>query len=482
MINVRISKAGFKEGRVVVKDVGFTLGSGELLLLVGSSGAGKTTLILAMTGVLNNLLNGFTEGYVNIYGVNPLTPEGFVEVPKIVGVVLQDPEKQLAMPTPYDEVLFTLENLGFTNTELLTLNVLDIFGLRHKAYEPVENLSGGEKKRLCIAASIAHKPKLIIFDEPTASLDPWGISEVVKYVKTLKDSGYSVIVIEHKARYFLPLSDRVIAMDSGKQVLYVDKPQADIQSLKTKLEALGVDSTEPQCSQRTTLTIASDVVLKARDIWFKYPTTRDYVLRNVNLTLRAGDVAAIVGRNGSGKTTLLKVLAGLYSLSRGYVEVCSIDLRRVKGRHKAGLVFYVPQEPDYVFTEGTVLKEIKSIGRGFEEVISEVSWVKELLNESPYRLSHGQRRWLAYTIAKLYSPKIVLLDEPSAGMDLILLRKFIKWVREVSLEGKVIVIATHDVRIVTELASRAFIMDEGTLKEVTADEAIAFLEEPVWRG
>lgn len=169
-----IRRAGYRLDKTVINDIKFSLSGGELLLVVGPSGSGKTTLLLAMTGVLNNLLNGFVEGYVDLSGVNPLTPEDFPKVPKVVGVVLQDPEKQLSMPTPIDEVAFTLENLGFKGFEELLLSTLGRVGLLNKATTPTEYLSGGEKKRLCIAASIIHNPKLVIFDEPTANLDPWG--------------------------------------------------------------------------------------------------------------------------------------------------------------------------------------------------------------------------------------------------------------------------------------------------------------------
>ncbi len=477
-LRVEVSEAGFREGRPVIKDVEFSLSAGELLLVTGPSGSGKTTLILTITGVLNNLLNGVVKGTVDLYGVNPLTPEGFLEVPRLVGVVLQDPEKQLSMPTPADEVAFTLENLGLKSDEASVINSLKRFDLDVKAFEPTESLSGGEKKRLCIAASVVHKPKLVIFDEPTANLDPWGVSEAVKYINWLRDEGSAVIVVEHKARYFLKSSDKVMVLSGGREVLYLDKGEvrSNYDRIVKTLDALGVDASEPNPPKKAVGSEESHVLV-AEDIWFRYPTSRDHVLRGVSLALGEGDVGVVVGRNGSGKTTLLKVLSGLYKPERGYVNLKSFG----GGRRGKGVrdVFYVPQEPDYMFVHGSVLKELRSTGKDLTTAVDEAPWIKDVLNESPYRLSHGQRRWLSYLISKLYDPKVVLFDEPTAGLDSNLLRQFVRWVEKAASEGRTVLIASHDVRLLCEVASKAYVMDGGKLTEVSVGEAVKYLERPL---
>ncbi|MCX8186706.1 MAG: energy-coupling factor ABC transporter ATP-binding protein [Sulfolobales archaeon] len=446
--------------------------------MAGPSGSGKTSLILTITGVISNLLNGFVEGDVDLYGINPINPEDFPKVPKFVGVVLQDPEKQLVMPTPADEVSFTLENLGFTVTRESIMNSLKNVGLESRAYSPTEYLSGGEKKRLCIAASIVHKPKLLIFDEPTANLDPWGVSEVINYIKRLKKEGSSVIVIEHKARHFLPLTDKLMVLINGEQKLNLTKDliSSKYEEVVNTLNNLGVDASKPNLTRRNEL-YTKPVVITANDLWFRYPSSKEYVLKGVSLTLRKGEVGVVVGRNGSGKSTLLKVLSGLYKPDRGSIKVPSLNGINGKVR-KRNLVFYVPQEPDYMFIHNTVLKELQSCSnKSFN--FDEVPWVKEVLNESPYKLSHGQRRWLSYLIAKLHSPEVVMFDEPTAGLDIRLLKQFVNWVKDFVSEGKTVLIATHDVRVVCDIATNAFIMSEGTLSQVSVEEARDYLEKPV---
>jgi energy-coupling factor transport system ATP-binding protein len=476
-----IRRAGYRLGKTVIEDIKFSLSEGELLLIVGPSGSGKTTLLLAMTGVLNNLLNGFVDGYVDLFGINPLTPEGFTKVPKVVGVVLQDPEKQISMPTPADEVVFTLENLGFKEVESLVLNALKRVGLEGKATTPTEYLSGGEKKRLCIAASIVHDPKLVIFDEPTANLDPWGVSEVIKYINGLRGEGRAVIVIEHKARYFTKFSDKFLLISNGRQVMYLEGRDSlkNYLSMVKSLEDYGVDIYEPKLVRTSENVLCREVVLEVRDLWFRYLPGKNYVLRGVNLSLCSGDVGVIVGPNGAGKTTLLKVIAGFYRPEKGSIRLLGRDVMRVKKFINGREVFYVPQEPDYMFIHSRVLDELK-VGIGsLDEVLGGEAWIKDLLDESPYRLSHGQRRWLAYTIAKLYNPKVILFDEPTAGLDLTLLKRYVGWVKEVTSQGKTVLIATHDVRLLHELATRTFIIEDGHLREVGVVEAIKYLEDPL---
>ena len=201
----------------VVKSASIELGDGEVALVTGPSGSGKTTLVLAITGVLKHLLNGHVTGRVSLGGVDPLDPHGFRRVPLVTGVVLQDPDRQIAMPTPLDELVFTLENMGYETTVAVekSRKVLEFFGLGAKASEHVENLSLGEKRRLTIASAVVHDPGLLILDEPTASLDPWGVKNVVNFVDKAKRMGLSVLLVEHKPLFFRDLADKTYRVERG---------------------------------------------------------------------------------------------------------------------------------------------------------------------------------------------------------------------------------------------------------------------------
>lgn len=474
MVEAHIREAGYRD-RTVLKEIEVELKAGETLLVLGPSGSGKTTLILALTGVLSNLLEGYVDGRVRVAGIDPLTPQGFREVPRILGVVLQDPDKQISMPTPYDEVLFTLENLGYPEEEAdrRTREALRWAGLGNKMMQEVESLSGGEKKRLCIAASIVHNPRLLIFDEPTANLDPPGVRMIISYIDRLRREGYTLIVIEHKAGFFLNRADRIIVLHRGREVEGLKG--APTHRLLSRLEELGVDTGARRIRIRSRLSGEEPVVV-VRKASYRYKGAEKPALRDVSLKVPRGSVFTLVGNNGSGKTTLLRLIAGFYKPLSGEVYVEGREPWRLGRKERPRMVFIVPQEPDYLFSKPTVRDEVRmAAGRSKtpEEAAGEL---RELLDSSPYKLSHGQRRWLAYTIARLYEPRIMMLDEPTAGLDLNLLRSLVRWIEE-HRRKTTFIVATHDARLVAEAATHAAILENGRIVGEGVDKALEYLGE-----
>ncbi|MEZ0393658.1 MAG: ATP-binding cassette domain-containing protein [Desulfurococcaceae archaeon] len=444
-VSARVRAAGYVAGSPVVRDSEISVDRGELRLIVGPSGSGKTTFILAALGVLKHILGGFVEGEVRIAGVDPLSPEGYAELARRVGVVLQEPEKQIAMPTPLDELTFILENYGVEREEAArrARRLLDAFGLGGKASESVERLSIGERRRLTLAASLAHDPPVIFMDEPTASLDPWGIGELRASLAALAKER-AVVVAEHKPVYFSDLSSGTYYAAGGRL--------AEVDYDPRRLEALGVDAGAWTC--REPGGAPGSIVLEARGLEVGYRERR--VAGPLDLELRGGEAVAVVGPNGSGKTTLLKTLAGL--------------IRRLGGEVRASArPFYVPQVPDYLFVERTVEGELRDAARrggaGLGELESLYPWYSEARGRSPLRLSHGQKRWLSLLVAYGYSGRALLLDEPSTGLDLSLLRELARLIRELKGRGAAVLISTHDPRIVAEVADRAYVLSGGRLRE-----------------
>ncbi len=462
LLEARIEEAGYR-GKPVLRDVELSLGEGEKLLIVGSSGSGKTTILLSASGVLDNLLEGYTRGKVSLAGLNPLDPDGFTRVPSKAGFVLQDPDKQLAMPTPLDEVMFTLENLGWSEEEARkrAVEVLAEMGLKGLELVPVENLSGGQKRRLTLAASLAHDPVILFLDEPTASIDPWGLAELRSYLKRATGRR-GIAIIEHKARYFLDMVDRVVAVRDGR-VAGSWRPRSP--SLVEELEAVGADAgsytiREPGRS-------VGDVVAEAHGLGAGYKGRA--VARVGELTVRRGEIVALIGPNGGGKTTLLKTIGGLLKPIEGEVIL-------------RGRVFYMPQHPDYLFLFPTVGREVAEVKASTGVDITSLpgfEWVRSVMDRSPYRLSHGQRRWLAFGIAMAYRADLYLLDEPTTGMDISLYRTFGSLVEELASRSGVI-ISTHDVRVVAEHADRVYMVSGGRAWEVDKVDAVRLLEE-AWR-
>ena len=459
-VEARVAEARYSGGFKALEDVAVSVSEGRRLLVAGASGSGKTTLLLAITGVLVNLLGGSVEGRVRLGPVDPLSPEGFLRVPRLVGVILQDPERQIAMPTPLDEVLFTLENLGFPDAEARAWRSLEAFGLSRKALAWVETLSGGEKRRLTLAAGTAHDPEVLLLDEPTASLDPWIVGETLRFARGFPGPE---LIVEHKARYFLDMVDEVVVLRGGRVAARFRRPftEGDI----ARMEELGVDARrelearppEGECLERAAT---------ARGVVLGYG---EPLLRVDRFEACRGEIVAVVGPNGSGKTTLLRALAGQRRPLGGSLEV-------------RGRPFYVPQNPDYSFLFPTVERELREAaergGRDPRPLFRALAG-RGLEGLPPFKLSHGQRRWLSIAIAYAYSPGLLLLDEPTTGLDVTLYSRLVSLLRRLSRESAVVV-ATHDARLVAEAADRVYAALEGELVEVSKGEALRLLES-AWR-
>lgn len=472
MLRVDVEVAGYRASEAVLRKIKFGGEEGELILVGGASGSGKTTLLLTISGVLSSLLGGWVDGSVLVRGVDVLRTNSVV--PRLIGLVLQDPEKQVLMPTPLDEVLFTLENLGFSEGEALTraTELLKKFNLFSKRLDHVETLSGGEKRRLSLASAISHKPYLIMLDEPTASMDPWGIREVRKFTNDLTREGNIVLVVEHKIKYFLDLADKLVLLSSGEKIAEYSRSELTSRSLREKLRDANVDVEpvhEVLREERDEKREVGEAVLTVEGLECWHNSGRP-LLKNVSFDVRKGEVLAIVGPNGSGKTTLLKTIAGFHKSYSGEIKL----------RESEKKVFYVSQTPDYMFLENTVERELRltssRVGLPIEALIEKIPFYSEKKNSSPYRLSLGQRRWLSLVIAWAHKPNIILLDEPTAGLDLGFLNDLFSYIRSLSKEGISFVISTHDPRVLLSLADRSLMIEDGRVKEVEPYKVALMLE------
>ena len=440
MLRARIDEAGYRD-RPVLRDLDLYL-EGEKILIAGASGSGKTTLFLAVTGVLSHLLNGYVDGEVDISGYNPLE-EGLEGVAERIGIVLQDPERQLAMPVVRDEVLFTMENLGLEPDEEYVEELLARFGLEGMGGRHVEELSGGEKRRLTMLTAVAHNPDTVLLDEPTASLDPWGIRDVRSFLEGLDEA----VIIEHKAGYFVDLVDRTYVLRDGRLV----------ETDPEKLEEMGVDTSPRRRLPRVTVE-RRGLALEARDLVVGYD---EPVVEGVDLVVERGEAVAIVGPNGSGKSTLLKTIARFIDPLDGRIKLYTEPL-------------YLPQEPDIFFLHSTVRDEILSVSG--KEALD--LFPRDLHPMPPYLLSHGERRRLLHLLARLYGHGLILMDEPTTGLDLENYLSIASELVEMKRVGRALLIATHDPRLVLDVCDRAYIIDGG-LREAGSEEAAEYLLEPV---
>ncbi|MEM2009265.1 MAG: ATP-binding cassette domain-containing protein [Thermosphaera sp.] len=441
MLNAKINEAGFTEERPIIRNINIENQGRSVTLILGESGSGKTTFLLTITGILKFLLNGYVKGEVRLRGLNPLEERDYLKLPFEIGFVMQDPEKQLVMPTPLDEAVFTLQMRGLDEDEAVKKAhyLLSQAGLLDKRNLHVENLSGGEKRKLSILLSIVHNPPFLILDEPSSSLDVEGIKLIRKLIRDYKSRDDSTVLItEHKPVLFMDLIDKAYLLERGSS------KQVSIDSL---LKSSFVDITPHECVDfRNDENGEMVLETSSLEIGFEKP-----LLRDVNLVAREGEVIALLGPNGSGKTTFLKTLAGFYRPLSGEIKIGS-----------SARPFYVPQFPDLLFLFKNVEKELVETSRkadlSFNQLVELIPWYPSVRSLNPHWLSHGQRRWLSIIIGYAYSRKIILLDEPTTGLDYVRFNHLKRLIRELKTKGVTFIISTHDPRLVAELADRVYVI------------------------
>ncbi|MGC8954127.1 MAG: ATP-binding cassette domain-containing protein [Desulfurococcus sp.] len=439
-IYAEIRLAGYNASNPILVESKVEISNGEAGLIAGPSGSGKTVFLLSITGVLKHFFNGVVEGRVDIGGLNPLSYNDYISLPGKLGFLMQDPERQIIYPTPLDEVVALLEARGYSYEEARrkASNILESMGLLDKANEHVENLSGGEKKRLAITLSIVHDPGIILLDEPSASLDPEGINFIRKLIIERKNKGCSILLTEHKKGYFIDVIDKNYLLIKQRII-----PLNEIDVLDYEKP--------PPCKNGGAL--AGEVILETRglDIGYGKP-----LVRNINIYVRRGEVVALVGPNGSGKSTLLKTLAGFLKPLGG--EIVKRNIR----------MFYKPQNPDLVFIHSSVEKEVRDVARRTglmtENIISMFPWFQSVKNLHPLRLSHGQRRWLSLLISYAYGKDLLLLDEPTTGLDYTLYNNLVKTISELR-RNRSMIISTHDPRLLADVADRVYVVRNNYVVE-----------------
>jgi energy-coupling factor transport system ATP-binding protein len=455
---------------------------GELLLVIGASGSGKSTLLRTVNGLVPHASGGKFAGDVVVFGRSTRTHHPR-ELADVVGFVAQDPEAQFVVDHVERDIAFVLENLGFSPEAMRRRveEVLDALGIAHLRDRDPTTLSGGERQRCAIAGALAASPSALVLDEPTSQLDPQGADDVLAALTRLNhDLGTTVVLAEHRLERAAPLADRAVVVADGR-VGVPDRPEPTLAGYPgapsvTRLgRVLGWDP--PPLTVRDARAFAARTavelrppddppvvspgaaMLRARGVHVELGGRE--VLHGVDLTVHQGDVLALFGRNGSGKTTLLRALAGLVDPSRGAVE----------GHERAA---YVPQNPNTLLFAPTVRRELEStlrlLGRAHDDSTVD-HWLdalhlRELASRHPRSLSGGERQRVAIGAVAVGGAPVLLLDEPTRGMDAWSRQALEHAVHEHALAGGAVVLATHDVELSARCATRAVVLGDG---DVVAD-------------
>ena len=485
--------------RPTLSHVDLVVGEGELALVVGPTGSGKSTLLRAVNGLVPHFSGGHLGGEVTVGGrsTRDHPPR---ELADLVGFVGQDPAASFVADVVEDELAYAMENLGVPPAAMRRRveDTLDLLGLHELRDRPLLSLSGGQQQRVAIGAVLTASPRVLVLDEPTSALDPAAAEEVLAALARLvHDVGLTVVVAEHRLERVVPFADRVVLVPGDGRPLEAGTPGPvmarspvapplvelgrlagwdplplsvrDARRLAAPLRSRLASSAPPGLAaaagdggEAPVATVASLADAYGAVV----------ALDGVDLALRRGEIVALMGRNGSGKSTLLAQLAGQRAPGRGRVQVLGQAPHGLAGRRLIKLVGLVPQDAGLLLYSESVAAECAAADRESDLAPGTTAAALERVlpglpgDRHPRDLSEGQRLALALAVVLAPAPPLLLLDEPTRGLDYPSKERLVTVLRELAAAGHAVVVASHDVELVARLAGRAVVLADG---EVVAD-------------
>ncbi|MGE7918185.1 ABC transporter ATP-binding protein [Viridibacillus sp. NPDC093762] len=502
----------------VLDNINLTIEEGEFAVLCGTSGCGKSTLLKHLKREIAP--HGEKSGTI-LYAGTVLADLPDRVAASEIGFVMQNPENQIVTDKVWHELSFGLENLGLDTMTIRrrVAEMANFFGIQQWFRKSTMELSGGQKQLLNLAAIMAMQPKLLILDEPTSQLDPIAATEFIGTLQKLnKELGLTIILVEHRLEEVFPIADRVVVMEKGR-IICNDSPQNVAQQLKA------FDASHPmmlglptpvrinnalQINDVVPLTIrdgrnwltkhfnnefralesklssdipTDDIVLEVKEAWFRYEKNTQDVLRGFSMQVRAGEIVSILGGNGTGKTTALGVMSGLYKPYRGKVFINGKSIKKFSnGELYRNNLAVLPQDPLTLLVEKKVQLEFDSIidvlgiskeaaNVQLNEIITTLN-IGHLLDSHPYDLSGGEQQKVALAKVLLLNPKIILLDEPTKGIDAYSKEIFAEVLQALKKRRVAVVMVTHDIEFSAQYSDRCAMFFDGNI--VSEDEPKLF--------
>ena len=495
-----------------LSDINIEIESGDFVLLCGESGCGKTTLLKLLKKQLRPA--GKTEGVITYGGVNIDELDERASVTEI-GYVMQNPDNQTVTDKVWHELAFGLESLG-ESTDVIRRKVAEIcgfFGIGEWYHKKTSELSGGQKQLLSLASVMVMNPSVLVLDEPTAQLDPIAASEFLASLRKINEElGITVIIAEHRLEEVFPMVSKVVLMDKASVCLF-DTPRSIGEKLAknasahklsigmpaairlfSALDGMGINPlTVKEGKKYIVENYKSDIkradfeaidfserniAIEVSGGYFRYERELPDVLSGLDLKVYENEILCILGANGAGKTTLLRILSGVRRLYKGKYRVWDKKIKEYSGNTLyRGNISCLPQNPQNLFVKNTVYADLfevtKLLGMSkadAEQRIGELGErldIKHLFESHPYDLSGGEQQKAAIAKILLMNPKIILLDEPTKGLDAYSKKTFSEILAELKKDGKTIVIVTHDVEFAAEYADRCAMFFDGQIVSIS---------------
>ncbi|MEY2769149.1 MAG: hypothetical protein RL359_785 [Actinomycetota bacterium] len=479
--------------QTILEGLSFSIEEGEMVLVIGSTGTGKSSLLRLINGLVPHHTGGILAGDVTVDGISTqLVRPG--ELAHLIGIVGQNPSSGFVTDTVEEELVFSMESLNVAPDVMRKRveEILDLLALAPLRYRAISTLSGGEQQRLAIGSALVMHPKILVLDEPTSALDPIAAEEVLSIIHRLvHDLSLTVVIAEHRLERVIGFADRIIHI-AGDGQAKIDIPEnilkkSDIAPPIVHLSrALGLD--QIGLSVRDVRRMTEDIRRDGIDIeQFESKSTPTVIsvsglsisygahqaLKSITASVFEGEIVALMGRNGAGKSSLLQSIVGVKTADRGEISIFGHQPISLKGAVRRATVGYIPQEPSDLLYAQSVSQECSQADKDNEIDSGSTFALLQTLVPSiagkthPRDLSEGQRLALALSVILSAKPKSLILDEPTRGLDYQSKSLLIKILKEFVVHpGKCVVIATHDVELVAELADRVIFLSEG---EIVAD-------------
>ncbi len=429
----------------VLKDITFSVREGELILIAGDSGSGKSTFLKSLNGLIPIIVDGRMDGERYIKGKNMKTMP-IHEISHSLGSVFQNPRSQFFTLNSTSELVFPMENYGYSKSEMKkTINTL-------KKEIPIENLldrdilslSSGERQLLALASAMVLGPDVLLFDEPSANLDYGNVIKFSELLKKLKSLGKTILVADHRFFYLNNLIDRVFLLEKHKIKIYENEEEfkkADYNTRNFDLFQMSIPFKEK--------INANMRLAELKNI------SKNNVLKNISLSFYKNEITAIVGINGAGKTTLAKLLTGSIKPDKGEIIIDKLP-------------FYVMQDADYQLFGNSVSGEVelgnKTVDNNRKKEVLERLDIWKYRDTHPFNLSGGEKQRLQIAMASLSESEVLIFDEPTSGLDMKSMNRAVKEIEEASRERAVIIIS-HDYEFIRKIAHRIIHIDAGTIKD-----------------
>ncbi|MFI8706812.1 ABC transporter ATP-binding protein [Bacillus sp. NPDC077411] len=495
-----------------LQDITFHIYPGEKVLIAGRSGSGKSTLAHCINGLIPFSYEGTSTGNLSVCGIDPRHTSIF-ELSQHVGTILQDQDSQFIGLTVEEDVAFAMENDCTGQVEMKQIvqrSLEEVDMIKFHSHSP-HDLSGGQKQSVSLAGVLATNAEILLFDEPLANLDPVSSEKAIQLMKKIhRQTNKTIIIIEHRIEEILDLGlDKIIILENGR-IIAIEAPlellqknvlqkaglrePVYVEALKTleyplsNEEVYPIENVNSHTLHETlskwmlqnpihTAIFEKECLCKIENISFAY-LNRNFALKDISMSIYKGEILALLGNNGAGKSTLAHIMTGMKKTHQGKILLEGTDMTRWSIRKRGEVVAYVMQNLNHMITQATVWEEAAfalKLKNASEEIHKKVEHALQICGLYPFRnwpvqaLSYGQKKRLTIASILVTSPKLIILDEPTAGQDYFHYKEFMMFIQKLAKRGISFLLITHDMNLAIEYANRAIVLHNG---EVIADNAV----------